>query len=128
MTKLFACIFISIVFIGCKKQDTITDNCTTLQQGMVAGDIASVGATITNYINALPSNIYTEQNLQALAGAIKGGSCTITATIDCFDCIKTLPSQTEIQISFISVGATISKTIDITYTANNVIRFNNMHD
>jgi hypothetical protein len=128
MRTLFACILIGLLFMACKKQNTVTDNCTTLQQGMVASDIASVGATITNYINTLPSNIYTEQNLQALAGAIRSGSCNITATIDCFNCVKTLPTQTEIQLSFSSGGTTISKTIDITYTANNVIRFNSMHD
>jgi riboflavin transporter FmnP len=128
MNKLLACAFVLLLFMACKKQNAVTDNCASLQQGMVAGDIAGVGATITNYINTLPSNIYTEQNLQALAGAIRGGSCNITATIDCFNCIKTLPAQTEIQISFSSGGTTISKTIDITYTANNVIRFNSMHD
>jgi hypothetical protein len=128
MRILLACIFIPLLFIACKKQNTVINNCTALQQGILTSNIAGVGATITNYINTLPSNIYTEQNLQTLAGAIRGGSCTITATVDCFDCIKTLPSQTEIQLSFINGGTTISKTIDITYTANNVIRFNSMHD
>jgi hypothetical protein len=71
MRILFPCILIALLFMACKKQNTVTDNCTTLQQSMVTGDIASVGATITNYINALPSNIYTEQNLQALSGAIR---------------------------------------------------------
>jgi hypothetical protein len=87
MNKLLACAFVLLLFMACKKQNAVTDNCASLQQGMVAGDIAGVGATITNYINTLPSNIYTEQNLQALAGAIRGGSCNITATIDCFNCI-----------------------------------------
>jgi hypothetical protein len=128
MTRVLACIFMTLLFMACKKQNTVTDNCTTLKQGMMASDIASVNTTITNYINMLPSAIYTEQNLQALAGAIRGGSCNITATIDCFDCIKTLPSQTEIQLSFSNGSTIVSKTIDITYTANNVIRFNTMHD
>jgi hypothetical protein len=128
MSKPLACAFMLLLFMACKKQNTVTDDCTRLQQGMADSDIASVGATITNYINTLPSDIYTEQNLQVLAGAIRGGTCNITATIDCFNCIKTLPTQTEILISFISGGVTIRKTIDITYTTNNVIKFNSMHD
>jgi hypothetical protein len=128
MSKPLACAFMLLLFMACKKQNTVTDDCTRLQQGMADSDIVSVGATITNYINTLPSDIYTEQNLQVLAGAIRGGTCNITATIDCFNCIKTLPTQTEILISFISGGVTIRKTIDITYTTNNVIKFNSMHD
>ena len=56
------------------------------------------------------------------------GQCTMNAIIDCFNCIKTLPSQTEIEVYFISSGAQVQRTIDISYTSTNEMRFSNIHE
>lgn len=72
---------------------------------------------INGYIASLPSQNYTKQNLNALVDAING-LCGETATMLCFDCIKTLPSQSEIRISNAGLIGPVAKTIDITYNAS----------
>ena len=54
--------------------------------------------------------------------------CTMNASALCFDCIQTLPSQSEIRISFDNGASTVEKTIDISYNSNNKMIFYNLHD
>lgn len=119
-------IFISFLAVGCKKHSS-ESLCNKLQAGMITNSKEEVKSIISLFINNLPSNIYTESNLNLLAGSLSG-QCNISANVLCFDCIKTLPSQTEIRLSFTSSGSTVVKTIDISYSPDNKMRVVNMHD
>lgn len=127
MRKLLTLLFVVILLSACKK-DAENANCVLLKEGMKANNAQQVGEVITKYIGTLPTSNYTEENINKLLLVIKGG-CNLSATSNCFDCIKTLPSATEIYIEFNNAGTTIRKTIDLTYTAGtNKMKFGNMHD
>lgn len=111
---------------GCKKESEEA-NCQQFKNSIISADKEQVKTIISQYITALPSSNYTEQNLNALAGSVQQ-HCTMNALVLCFDCIQTLPSQTEIRISFLNGATTVEKTIDISYNSNNKMVFHNLHD
>lgn len=127
MRKLII-IFSSAILLAACKKDAENGNCVLLKEGMKANNVQHVGEVITKYIGTLPSNEYTEENVNKLVLAIKG-QCNLNTGVYCFDCISTLPSQTEIWIEFNNAGSTLRKTIDLTYAAGtNKMKFGNMHD
>ena len=112
---------------ACKKQQLRKPDCQLLQSGITTDNKEEVKAVINNFIASLRSQNYTEENLNALVDAING-QCGESATMLCFDCIQTLPSQTEIRIAYAGINGPIAKTIDIIYTANNKMTFSNIHE
>jgi hypothetical protein len=119
-------VFTFLLLNSCRKE-SVTENCTKLKDAVAANNTEQVSKIITEYISNLPSDDYTAQNITKLTQNISN-LCNITSGVYCFDCIKTLPSQTEIWVSFLSGEATIKKTIDITYTPANRMKFANMHE
>lgn len=94
---------------------------------MLANNKDAVKTVINKFITRLSSETYTEENINKLTSMIDQ-ECDLTCILLCFDCIKTLPSQTEIRISFSQSGSTVSKTLDLTYNSSDRIVFGNMHD
>lgn len=115
-----------LLIAGCSK-DLTAGQCQELKQGIVANDLEKVRMKITQTIIALPSQEYTEQNLNALAAALSG-ECGLFAKVLCFSCIETLPEQSEIRVSFEYSGSVVNKTIDISYSPDNKMRFVNLHE
>ena len=115
-----------VVGMGCSK-DSLDPECQRLKDRMTVNDTESVKAIITTYINMLPSKNYDQQNLEVLSASISN-NCGISAVVLCFDCIDTLPEQSEIKVSFIFFGNTIQRIIDISYSANNEMKVVNMHE
>jgi hypothetical protein len=111
---------------GCKKEVTSFD-CEKLKVEMASNHVEGVKTIINQMIDRLSSKQYTEKNLKDLVNRLKN-QCSLSADTFCFDCIQTLPSQTEIQIDFSLQGNTVRKIIDITYSINNQMVFGNMHD
>ncbi len=114
-------------FAGCKKETVTVADCQQLQTGITANNKEDVKAAISAFISGLPSQTYTEQNLNKLVAAI-GKQCGAQATLVCFDCIETLPTQSEIRIGYLSINGPVEKSIDISYNSSNKIVFVNMHD
>jgi hypothetical protein len=75
----------------------------------------------------MPSKTYSLQNIQILSASVSS-QCSFTANMLCFSCIKTLPPQTEISISFMDGGSQVRKVFDISYSPDNKMKFVNMHD
>jgi len=125
--KLFlTSILFIVVATGCRKEASSASSCEILKQALINDDKEQARMAITAMINKLPSKAYTVQGLDMLSNSIYG-QCGMNAEIYCFNCIKTLPSQTEIEVSFNSGGSRIQKTIDISYTAVNEMIFSNIH-
>lgn len=118
-------VFIALIITGCKKE-TATP-CAPLKAAISVSNIQQVKDIITQYINQLPSADYNEANIIQLTKKLSG-ECELVSGLDCYDCIMTLPSETEIYISFASGSGAIKKTIDLTYNSANKIIFWNMHD
>jgi hypothetical protein len=108
-------------------RERLDSSCQHLTDGLTTNDNDKVEAALNHFISSLSSNTYTASNINQLCQQLSS-SCHLTAKTLCFDCIKTLPSQTEISITFHSGTATQTKTIDLSYTAANKIVFRNLHD
>jgi hypothetical protein len=117
-------ILVLLGFTSCKKNNQL--NCQQLKTAAYTDDINTVRSIITAYIAGLPSQVYSEENIQLLTERIS--KCDIVSSMLCFDCIKTLPAQTEITLSFVYNGSTVNKVIDLSYSANNKIVFHNLHN
>jgi hypothetical protein len=127
MHRLFLFLLLSFVLTtGCKK-DKLGEECAGLQDAVLTDNVANAGTAITQFINNLPSQTYSEQNLNKLVAALSG-NCSIKAAVLCYSCIQTLPEQTEIRINLNAGLTNYQKTIDISYTPDNRMKFVNMHD
>ena len=124
--SFFLILALSFSILTCSKNNPEQD-CQSLKNGITDNNHTVVQSVITQFINRLPSKNYTSQNLTELATSIFE-HCTVTVDVLCFDCIKTLPTQSEIKISFNTFGTIISKVIDISYSPDNTMKFVNMHE
>lgn len=126
--KYLSILGIALLFavLSCRREQIVASDCTALQSGITNSNVAQVKAVITKFIRSLPSQDYTEENINMLVTVI-GEQCDASASLLCYDCIKTLPSQTEIRIGYAGTSP-VNKTIDITYTANNKMKFSDMHE
>lgn len=127
MQKAALLSFIIITLLISCRRNTLNDNCESLKDGMVANEVAAVQTAINNFIAGLPDKHYSETNIRALANRISL-ECNVTVEVLCFDCIQTLPSQSEIKISFNSGGGVMAKCIDLSYNADNKMTYRGMHD
>jgi hypothetical protein len=59
---------------------------------------------------------------------ILSNKCSLPANVLCFRCIQTLPEQSEMRISFLSGSTRLSKTIDISYPADGLMKVVGVHD
>jgi hypothetical protein len=65
---------------------------------------------------------YSDVNLTQIASAVNT-TCDITASLQCFDCIKTNPPQSEMQFSFIEDnGSTANYALDLMPATDNTIK------
>ena len=90
------------------------------------GVLRMVKTAINNYIDNLPSNLHTMEDLTKLTEYISA-NCT-NATVFCYGCIYTYPGQSEITITVNSSGTSIKKIIDITGHPYEKMRFANFHN
>jgi hypothetical protein len=95
-----------------------------LRHGIQTGSSEVVKNEI-NKISAGLSGTTVKENVQKLAEMISI-QCQVNATVVCIECIKTLPTQSEIRLTFSSGGNQYSKVIDI--VSMNPIAFGGMHD
>src|SRR6185436_19579125 len=114
------------LIFSCDK-DRVSGRCETLQEGVLNNNIDKARSAINSFIDRLESKQYNETNLTVLVQKISS-QCNVSCTMLCFNCIRTLPGQTEIRITINSGGTTVAKTIDLSYSPNNTIVFVYMHD
>ena len=119
-------IFASFYLTGCKK-DSPCNDCEELKTSLTTDNKDNIKSIITSFINNLPSQEYTEQNINSLSSSLSN-KCSISTKVFCFDCILTLPSETEIQLTFTNSQSTVSKVIDISYTVDNKMKFVGVHE
>ena len=115
---------IAVLFSACAKDNET--NCGKLKEAAFSNNIDEVNAIITNYIERLPSKTYNQPNIRLLAQRIS--SCNLSSSLQCFDCIETLPSQTEISLDFTYNGVAVHKMIDLSYSPDKRLVFRNIHD
>jgi hypothetical protein len=120
------CLALLLNSTSCRKEINDSD-CQRIKSGMITNDIDAVKTVMNKFIARLSFETYTEENINKLVSMINQ-ECDLTCSLICFDCIQTLPSQTEIRITISQSGTPVSKTMDLTYNTSNRIVFRNMHD
>jgi hypothetical protein len=123
--RSFLFLLLFAFFASACKKSSDTPRCEEFREKMMNNDKEAVKTIITRYIDGLSSQKYTAQNLDNLLKTINS-QCGIGGEVLCFDCIETLPSQSEIVLRFSS--PTIEKVIDISYTNTNTMKFVNLHE
>lgn len=124
---------LTVSLLACRKDNDLrSPSCQQLRDAATNLDVQQARDAINAYIANLPSQSYTQDNLEKLVQAINGSvqsinGCGITASLFCFDCIQTLPSQSEIFISLGPGGINGQAVIDISYNAANKMTFQNLH-
>jgi hypothetical protein len=116
--------------ICCTKQDleqNLEPDCKNLQEGIISNDISRVDSSFSNFIADLANKTHTTENLTSLAQKISN-RCSVKVDVSCYKCIKTLPEQSHLKVSFSRSGAIIKKVIDISEESSKEMRFVNMHD
>ena len=128
MRNLFLLLVMGLLFASCQKETPLAklNTCEDLKQGIVLDSLLLVKSAINNYIDRLPSNLHTQENLTKLTAYISA-HCT-GAVVFCYGCIYTYPAQSEIIISVDSAGTTKRKVIDIIGHPYEKMRFGNFHD
>ncbi|MGC4034573.1 MAG: hypothetical protein QM764_01340 [Chitinophagaceae bacterium] len=124
ISALFALIVLSAV--GCRKDDLSSPDCGKLQQAILAGNPDEVEAEINNICASLSASNDSEQSFNEITKAI-GTQCKLNAVALCYNCIETLPAQSEIKITVQTSTGFKEKIIDITRSGNHFI-FAGMHD
>jgi hypothetical protein len=112
----------ALILSSCQREEISNADCDRLRNGLAANDVNLVNKALDNLLTT-----YSEANLQKLADHISG-KCAVTATVLCFDCIKTNPPQSEIRFSFSQSGTTVERVLDISYTPDHRMRVVNVHD
>lgn len=128
-TQVTFCIIITfflLISTSCRRGERMQSDCRQLRSAIIAGDENEVRIAITSLIQQISLQSYTEENLHKLLGKIT--DCGGAAVMPCFDCIKTLPSQTEIIVTYTTTTGSVQRAIDITYTPANRMEFSNMHE
>lgn len=122
--RTIAILLIGLTYLvsGCKKESFKSLDCAGFRQGIVANKEDKVRSSIAGLLGT-----YSRENINKLAKAISG-QCNATATAECFECIKTLPPQTEIIVSVTENGTIYRKLLDISYTLQNRMKMVAMHE
>lgn len=128
MRNLFSLFVMGLLFTSCQKETPFAkvDNCEDLKQGIMLDSFLLVKSAINNYIDMLPSNLHTQDDLTRLTEYISK-NCT-GAVVFCYGCIYTFPAQSEIIIMVDSAGINKKKVIDIIGHPDEKMKFRNMHE
>lgn len=119
-------VFLSLVAFGCKKDEMLPADCGKLQEAILAGNPDDVETEINRICSSLINAPDSHEGLKALTDKISS-ECKVSADTLCYDCIKTLPAQSEIRISVIAVDLQKDKIIDIIRSGDKFV-FAGMHD
>ena len=100
-SKYLSLLAIAMLFavLSCRREQIVASDCMELQNGVTNSNVEQVKTVITKFIRNLPSQDYTEENINKLVTVIEE-QCSASVSLLCYDCIKTLPSQTEIRIGY----------------------------
>jgi len=115
-------VFLALTVGSCKKEAVRTTYCDNLINGLIAEDVKIVSNVLRNELT-----FYSRENLNKLAATVSK-KCNITASQVCFDCIYTMPAQSELRIAFNQAGTSIEKTIDISHTSANKMILLDIHN
>lgn len=121
--KYLLLVIMPLAFFSCQKGISEEENPTTniqcdlLRQGMITNSILMISESLGPTLD----NQYSNDNLNQIARDISA-SCDMAATLTCYNCVKTVPPQSQLQCSFIQDnGEHATFTINLSAGRNNKI-------
>ena len=127
LKQLIPCLLILSCFCACKKDKADINKCENLKISLRGNNEDNLKLIVGQYIAAMASQEYNEPNLNNLASSISN-NCSISAYLVCFDCIFTLPAESELELTFSENGTTFHKIVDLKPTSDNKIKVQSMHE
>ena len=126
-------LMLSVISVSCRKADDSSRvNCDQLKDGLINQDheiLKTEIAKLVNDLNPVPvatDAIGHEKNMDLLIKRMN--ECNqLTAEIQCYACIKTLPAQSEILIRLDSANTRINRILDISTPENGKMSFASVH-
>lgn len=126
MTRKFVFLFVLSTFlISCDKDEAV--KCENLAEALATNNQEAARGFFNQWIKGLSSKNYNQPNLAELVSDINA-DCSLTASLHCFDCIMTLPEQSEVSLSFQYNGNTITRYADFSRSADNKIIYLDFHE
>ncbi len=122
-----ACLFVLMfasLSTGCKKEkNNAVDSefCAFISKK----DYNGTGPIINDYLKGQSSVLTEAQKLNQLKDWLNSISCVVGVEILCTSCIKTLPAQSELKVTFLIDGKFAENTLDI--IMENPLRFGTFH-
>ncbi|MFN8246768.1 MAG: hypothetical protein U0T56_10335 [Ferruginibacter sp.] len=101
--------------------------CEQMEQAVLRYNTDELRMSLLQLIPDFTMIPYNRQNLESLAATLSR-QCFISADLACFDCIKTLPPQSEIRFKWNRIGTGYTKIIDLCANPNQTIRLVAIHD
>ncbi|MFN4312910.1 MAG: hypothetical protein ACK4E0_01360 [Chitinophagaceae bacterium] len=129
----YASIFLTCLLLAACSRDESDVNgfsCAELQAAVVSNDLAMMKRVVEPLMASLsrPSSFAHGQNQLETVAAFLNECASTEASLLCFECIYTLPAQSEILIKVQTGSGSLSKVVDISRDKNGVLRVVNIHD
>jgi hypothetical protein len=122
-----------LTFAACKKDPARSGSCDQLKAGILTNNLPLVKQEIEKLIapytpKPTAQDPYGQKaNIEKLVAQLNG-DCGFTARMDCYNCIKTLPPQTELYLTVTDGASPVTKVIDLSYDSQKRLVFSNLHD
>ena len=120
----YGCLLLIVFLLSdCSKDPShIEISCTSLKQGLLKNDTT----VVKDFFGALLSMKYTSQNFNKLTDTLSQ-SCNITVENSCFNCVETLPPQSEIDVALLdNNGDSTIRILNLEAAADSTIRLLNI--
>jgi len=117
--KYVALILVAFLFTDCSKDPKRPKpDCDGMEQGLLNNNVSLIEDALGNYL----AMDYSKENLNALADTLTR-SCDVKASLFCYNCIYTLPPQSEIYFALVdNAGDSTARVLDVTSDVNNKIK------
>jgi hypothetical protein len=126
MHKLLFVLLLALL-VSCKKDKLSTKTCNNIQQALKNNDKVQMGEAINKICEQIPitpSQGDPDGLNRSLDELINKLNSCVTAENLCYFCIKTLPEQSEIKLTYRGT----SRIIDISYHSSKKLKFVSMHE
>lgn len=113
------------LFSSCSKDPKAPNpDCDALKEGLLNEEVSVVTSALATFSDLS----YSQDNIDALADTINK-TCNVKATVLCFECVQTLPPETEMSFALIDNNDdSTARVVDITYTTDKKIKFVAVHE
>ena len=114
-------------------RDTSARLCETLQDDLLNFKVQAVKDLLDNWLVTLEPEPTIDDptghwnNLIYFVNRLNE-ECDLGAGMNCYQCIKTFPAQTEIIVQVVAIGGNVQRVIDIRTPASDIMTIVNVHE